>query len=112
MAVSPCRYDERDAGSSEDDSTKRKKDFSDLFKQQMNLRKVNRSNQHVQAVEKQILAVFVLFCLCTSVCQLCGAGGRGLVVNHSHMFIRLGKAEKGNYSSAVHNTASIKAGMS
>ncbi|XP_070779385.1 ATP-dependent DNA helicase Q5 [Enoplosus armatus] len=33
------RYDEVDAGSSEDDGTHRKKEFSDLFKKQMNLRK-------------------------------------------------------------------------
>ncbi|XP_035511640.1 ATP-dependent DNA helicase Q5 [Morone saxatilis] len=33
------RYDEVDGGSSEDDGTKRKKDFSDLFKKQMNMRK-------------------------------------------------------------------------
>ncbi|XP_041634316.1 ATP-dependent DNA helicase Q5 [Cheilinus undulatus] len=33
------RYDEPEAGSSEDDSAKRKKDFSDLYKKQMGLRK-------------------------------------------------------------------------
>ncbi|XP_008303712.1 ATP-dependent DNA helicase Q5 [Stegastes partitus] len=33
------RFDEADGGSGEDDGTKRKKEFSDLFKKQMNLRK-------------------------------------------------------------------------
>uniref|UniRef100_A0A8C9X4D2 ATP-dependent DNA helicase n=1 Tax=Sander lucioperca TaxID=283035 RepID=A0A8C9X4D2_SANLU len=43
------RYDEGDA-SSEDDGSNRKKEFSDLFKRQMNMRKVNHHNQHTQTL--------------------------------------------------------------
>ncbi|KAM7386638.1 hypothetical protein PAMA_009312 [Pampus argenteus] len=37
------RYDEMEGGSSEDDTTNRKKEFSDLFKKQMNMRKAGGS---------------------------------------------------------------------
>ncbi|KAG7243713.1 hypothetical protein INR49_011270 [Caranx melampygus] len=38
-SVTPCRYDEEEGGDESDDVGKRKKEFSDLFKKQMNLRK-------------------------------------------------------------------------
>ncbi|KAM4531141.1 ATP-dependent DNA helicase Q5 isoform 2-T2 [Odontesthes bonariensis] len=39
------RYDDEESGSGEDDGTKRKKDFSDLFKKQMNMRKGSDSRR-------------------------------------------------------------------
>lgn len=42
--VTPCRYDEGETGSGEEDTGKRKKEFSDLFKKQMKLRKVISNN--------------------------------------------------------------------
>lgn len=41
--VTPCRHDEEEGQEGNDDTTKRKKEFSDLFKKQMNLRKVNHN---------------------------------------------------------------------
>lgn len=44
-----CRYDEEGGDSGEDDGTKRKKQFSDMFKKQMNIRKVNHNHQHTHS---------------------------------------------------------------
>lgn len=97
--VPPYRHDEYEGGSnSDDEGCKRKKEFSDLFKKQMNMRKVNRSRR------KKIVLVFLgfffrffyrgvagkatqrSFC-CTSVCQLL-AEGRYEVVRPSEVGLR------------------------
>ncbi|TKS91774.1 ATP-dependent DNA helicase Q5 [Collichthys lucidus] len=44
-------YDEWEGGGSEDDSTNRKKEFSDLFKKQMKMRKLLAAGRYVGAVE-------------------------------------------------------------
>lgn len=41
-SVAPYRHDEYEGGNSDDESLKRKNDFSDLFKRQMSMRKVSR----------------------------------------------------------------------
>lgn len=55
--VPPCRHDEYEGGNSEDEGVQRKKDFSDLFKKQMSMRKVSQGR----------------FCR-TSACQLLAEG--------------------------------------
>lgn len=70
-----CRFDEPEAGSSEDDGSKRKKEFSDLFKKQMNLRKVNHvfSTNLLFARASEATQRSFVWHLSTSVCQLLAA---------------------------------------
>lgn len=76
------RYDEGE-GYSEDDPFKRKKEFSELFKKQMSMRKVITTKKEIEKISSYSLGkiyviskckdsisrVFVL-CLCTSVSHL------------------------------------------
>lgn len=43
--VSPCRHDEYEGGNSDDEGAQRKKEFSDLFKKQMSMRKVSQGRR-------------------------------------------------------------------
>lgn len=53
------RYDEGEGGSAEEETNKRKRDFSDLFKKQMDLRKViSNSNGQYQRFKVEITYQF------------------------------------------------------
>lgn len=53
----PYRYDESE-GNNDDDSTKRKKGFSELFKKQMGLRRVSHTRQCTKALFSRIFLLF------------------------------------------------------
>lgn len=55
--IIPYRYDESE-GNNDDDSTKRKKGFSELFKKQMGLRRVSLTRQCTKALFSRIFFVF------------------------------------------------------
>lgn len=89
----PCRFDEGEE-TGEEDGTKRKKEFSDLFKKQMSLRKVNHNHPHTQTTRETApchpcVVVFPhVFATCW---QLEGMGGMRpmgwrIAVKLSHMF--------------------------
>lgn len=98
----PRRYDEENDDGAEDDGAKRKKEFSELFRKQMGLRKVKLNHQHTQtrtnahtgSTEKETQLHAVALCFCTCARQLSAAGrcvaGEApkvrIVVNGSHMF--------------------------
>uniref|UniRef100_A0A8D0CNQ6 ATP-dependent DNA helicase n=1 Tax=Sander lucioperca TaxID=283035 RepID=A0A8D0CNQ6_SANLU len=86
------RYDEGDA-SSEDDGSNRKKEFSDLFKRQMNMRKVNHHNQHTQTLffRNATSVCVVSVCICWPAVGSRNEGAveavkSGLVFRYEHVF--------------------------